>query len=353
MHTNVAAPYLRKLETPVTEIEELVEKVGLQIATKNHQIDESLEQLCKKLIPFSIEDLESLTVVPDDFIFSVPFEILRSNNQYLIEKYPISYKSANIIKLDYQTKNRKLKALCLFPNYIERKPNIVSNDGSTLEPLKYVENEKQVMLESSYLEADILEDLSASELKLILSDYSVFHFGGHAKADVSRPYLSIINEYSEQELIYSDQIEQMENNLDLVCLSACQTGLGKRTQGEGVRSLAKAFLASGAESVVYSLWNINDKSTSQIISQFYRLLGERETKDQALRNAKLHYLANASPGDRHPNYWSGLCLMGDMSALDTDALGIYGRTKKLFIVIFGLIVLSILLLWGMSQRQES
>ena len=74
--------------------------------------------------------------------------------------------------------------------------------------------------------------------------------------------------------------------LTIFVLSACNTSLGNIKEGEGVFSLARGFFYSGANSVVSSLWNVNDKSTSQIISSFYENLEKGKSKSSALRLAK-------------------------------------------------------------------
>lgn len=86
--------------------------------------------------------------------------------------------------------------------------------------------------------------------------------------------------------------------MDLVVLSACETGLGAWNPGDGSKSLAKAFIESGTGAVVYSLWNMNDISTQKIMGYFYQYLSKGQAKDEALRNAKLSYI-NEFSGDKN------------------------------------------------------
>ena len=82
---------------------------------------------------------------------------------------------------------------------------------------------------------------------------------------------------------------------DLVVLSACETGLGTVTQGDGVLGLQRGFHASGARSVVASLWNVNDAATSVLMEEFYKNLWRKEKplgKLEALRQAQLFVLNN-------------------------------------------------------------
>jgi CHAT domain-containing protein len=109
----------------------------------------------------------------------------------------------------------------------------------------------------------------------------------------------------------------MSNKLDMVTLSACETGLGTFKQGEGVRSLAVSFLNAGTRSIVYSLWEADDQSTSTIMALFYRYLQEGKNKDEALVEAKKTFLLTCSPDKRHPYYWAGFVIAGDTSPLDS------------------------------------
>jgi CHAT domain-containing protein len=82
-------------------------------------------------------------------------------------------------------------------------------------------------------------------------------------------------------------------NVDLAVLSACSTGLGQATQGEGMLSLQRAFQIAGAESTVASLWEVNDGTTLVLMTEFYRNLWERRmSKLDALREAQLWMLRN-------------------------------------------------------------
>jgi CHAT domain-containing protein len=76
-------------------------------------------------------------------------------------------------------------------------------------------------------------------------------------------------------------------------------------------SLAHAFNYAGSESILTSLWQIDEQSSTQILDYFYTYLEQGLPKDVALRQAKLDYLATAKGRTLHPQYWAGLVLMGD------------------------------------------
>jgi len=93
---------------------------------------------------------------------------------------------------------------------------------------------------------------------------------------------------------------------DLVVLSACQTGIGDIQSGEGVFGLKRAFILSGAKSLVMSLWSIPSKETVDLMSSFYTLLAEGKTKAEALRQAKLTVMKQ----NPHPFFWGAFVMTG-------------------------------------------
>ena len=96
----------------------------------------------------------------------------------------------------------------------------------------------------------------------------------------------------------------MNSRYDLVVLSACNTGLGKMVRGEGIMSIARAFVSSGSKNIVMSLWQVNDRSTSEIMKLFYGNISKGEKVGEALRNAKLMYLRKSAGLRSLPFYWS-------------------------------------------------
>ena len=101
-------------------------------------------------------------------------------------------------------------------------------------------------------------------------------------------------------------------DLDLVVLSACETGLGTVAGGEGVFGLQRAFHLAGARTVVASLWKVDDTATRKLMRLFYSKLWEQGMPAaEALRQAQLTVLSEAVGSGDRPYYWAGWVLSGD------------------------------------------
>ena len=97
--------------------------------------------------------------------------------------------------------------------------------------------------------------------------------------------------------------------LDLVVLSACQTGLGDISQGEGVFGLQRGFKKAGANSILMSLWEVDDKATQILMTQFYKNWLSGQGKRQALLSAQKFLRETEGGKYNEPKYWAAFILL--------------------------------------------
>ena len=113
------------------------------------------------------------------------------------------------------------------------------------------------------------------------------------------------------------EIEQLHLAADLVMLSACETARGNYMAGEGVASLARGFTVAGAHGLTANLWSVSDRASGKLLAAFFTHLKEGKRKPEALRLAKLDYLAETSTNAAAlPYFWASMVYFGNESPLE-------------------------------------
>lgn len=144
-------------------------------------------------------------------------------------------------------------------------------------------------------------------------------------------------------LLTPTEIRSMQITTELVSLTTCESYNGELIHNEGVRGMVEAFSRAGAKRILASLWKIDERSSSQIIANFFENLYKGEDPDFALQHAKIRFLNTAHPTEIHPFFWAGIELFGtptrypfsknDAKGLMTSLLLMLG----LFGLVFGLV----------------
>jgi CHAT domain-containing protein len=175
------------------------------------------------------------------------------------------------------------------------------------------------LAKASGAQADTWLDLEASEDNVEtrdISKYRVVHIATHGLLNAERPQftgvvLSLVGNKSEDGFLRTDEVFNLRLGSPLVMLSACETGLGKEKRGEGVIGLTRAFMYAGAPTVGVSLWSVADKSTADLMTDFYRRLFASSDvgASAALRESQLAMIAGKKYSA--PFYWAPFVLVGD------------------------------------------
>jgi CHAT domain-containing protein/tetratricopeptide (TPR) repeat protein len=180
------------------------------------------------------------------------------------------------------------------------------------------------LAKTSGTQADVWLDLDASEDNIDtrdISKYRVLHIATHGLLNAERPQftgvvLSLVGNKSEDGFLRTDEVFNLHLGSPLVMLSACETGLGKEKRGEGVMGLTRAFIYAGAPTVGVSLWSVADKSTADLMTDFYRRLLSAPASgpagvsaSAAMRDAQLAMITGKKYSA--PFYWAPFVLVGD------------------------------------------
>jgi CHAT domain-containing protein len=288
------------------------------------------------------ESINHLIFIPDGILHYLPFDALVRNDtitaepKYLVELYDISYAPsvsslAYLMQKERRGQHKKMLLAVGDPVYLSGNSkmfkgrdrhedalrDIYLNDGFELSSLPH--SRREVLRVANCFPDDEVEVLLQSQAKeesiksRLLEEYQIIHFACHGFLDEKTPMRSALiltmdDDSEEDGFLQVREISNLRLNADLVVLSACQTGKGRLENAEGVLGLPRTFFYAGARSTISSLWKINDKSTSEIMPDFYRFLATGLGKARSLRLAKLNMLKSRFS---HPFYWAAFVLNGD------------------------------------------
>ncbi len=156
---------------------------------------------------------------------------------------------------------------------------------------------------------------SLANLLDAMSTYEVLHFASHATIEEERPWRSRIHlgrtGSPQSATITAADIAGSRLDARLAVLSSCRSAGGRLLSGEGVQSLAGAFLVAGVPAVVATLWAVEDGSTRLFMRSFYDHLAEGAPVVEAVALAQLDF--RRDPGLRAPHHWAGFVVIGDGS----------------------------------------
>lgn len=202
-------------------------------------------------------------------------------------------------------------------------PDITNTDSNKRTLLDLNWTEREVTEIGGIIPGKIFLGERASEenFKKYAPDAGIIHLATHTMINEKEPMYSKLifspkDTSSEDGLLHTYELYNLDLNANLAVLSACNTGTGKLVRGEGIMSLARGFMYAGCPGIVMSLWPVDDKSTSQIMRTFYSALAQGADKATALRTAKLNYLKNAEDIKAAPYYWSGFVLIGNTNPVE-------------------------------------
>ncbi|MEZ4972184.1 MAG: CHAT domain-containing protein [Cyclobacteriaceae bacterium] len=283
------------------------------------------EKLSDAIVPKIPNGVSNLVIIPTGRMGVIPFEALftgpvkdideYSQLPYMLSQYSISYEfsAGLILQKNMDTNGRGADPSILLCAPVEFNPTTNLN---TLPGTEVEVNEIEQLFSARNLKAQKLLKGQADEDQIksgSIKDYQFLHFATHGIVDEENPELSRIflsQGDSEDGNLYSGEIYNLELNADLVALSACETGLGKISKGEGVIGLSRALVYAGARSIIVSFWNVADASTSKLMTDFYGFLLSGNSRDfaGALRAAKRNMIQEETYAA--PYYWAPFVVLG-------------------------------------------
>ncbi|EJF55098.1 hypothetical protein SapgrDRAFT_3461 [Saprospira grandis DSM 2844] len=325
------------------------------------------------------KQFDQLLIIPDAALAHIPFEALltaapKANSAYaelpyLIKDYAIYYNYS--LALWQENKQQQPKNNGQFLGFAasydgQAEPTSVLRSmqeqrlRSHLSPLPAARQEIDFLAQE--FSGQFLYDSLANEasFKRLAPNFSVIHLAMHGLLRPRQPLLSALafsenNDSIENNFLEAHEIAKLELNSDLLVLSACETGLGKFEQGNGVASLARSFMYAKVPALLVSLWQVNDLSTAYLMQAYYKNLAEGQAKSKALQAAKLQYLSNAEGVAQHPAFWAAFIQLGADHPIQLSA-GFWSSKLMLLATVFAsglsiLILLYIILRWKKKDQK--
>ncbi|BAY50249.1 TPR repeat protein (plasmid) [Scytonema sp. HK-05] len=338
-----------KSQDVITTVNELRLKLEKRSDLAN-TYQEKAQQVYNWLIhPFAKQlqqaQIETLVFIQDGILRSIPMAALYDGKQFLVEQYAIASTVSLTLLAPAQLNRKSLRVL----GFGLTKPSVV--DGPIFfEPLNYVKEEIDSIISILPGSKGLMDDAFTPERlkqELTQNAFEIIHLATHGKFGIdSRDTFLVTGKrigdvgttqrgktretrgQGEWELTQNPKLETHNYNekltmnqlyqiirevhqnksLELLTLTACETAVGSERDALGIAGIS---LQAGARSVVASLWQVDDESTAQLITQFYQQLRQGMSRAKALQLAQKNWLQQ-HPGDRkHPGYWAALILLGN------------------------------------------
>lgn len=272
----------------------------------------------KLFLPFEtgLQQLNRIIIIPDDELNYLPFEVLKNEKQnYLLEQFSFTYQYTAALFVSKKSKHSSQNILAFAPfsqqEYKTDSNVIFSKLNNSGDEIKDITGEKLANSEAT----------KGIFLKKV-NRFPVIHLATHASVNNKDPLQSFIAFHpSEKDFkLYAAEIYNLRmDSVNLVILSACETGAGQLVKGEGLMSLSRAFAYAGCPNIITSLWKAEDKTTAFLGKRIHYHISRNQPYDIALQKAKLDLLKSReiNPGFKTPEYWSNLVFIGNYEPVNT------------------------------------
>jgi len=273
--------------------------------------------------------IKHLIIIPDEMLFTIPFESLLWQDKYLVELFSVRYQYSSELWLNSVEKCKQRlpwHMLSIAPGFLSQEEweGYLAKRGMeqriSLAPLKYSleeVDELERLNRKANLPYRVLRGEFATEerVKQLMPQYSVLHFATHGVVDKARPelsglYLSVehgMGNSRDGGFLSLGEIYNQHLNANLAILSACKTGMGKIREGEGMTALPRGFLLAGVPNVIATLWDVDDLAAKELMIYFYDyVIKEDFSYTQALQLAKKKCIECG----KLPLDWAGFVLIG-------------------------------------------
>jgi CHAT domain-containing protein len=233
-----------------------------------------------------------LVLVPHGILHYVPFQALFDGERHLIDRFTVSYApSASIFTLcQRRPKSTASKALLM---------GVADAQAPSID-------DEIAKLHAILPDATVFtgSESTENELRRHGPNSRIVHIATHGHFRQDNPMFSSIRLAGSYLSLYD--LYELRLSAELVVLSGCATGLNVISAGDELMGLVRGLLQAGAQSLVLSLWDVNDRSTAEFMVAFYERLQSGSSKADSLRGAMTQIRAKYP----HPYHWGAFVLVG-------------------------------------------
>ncbi len=284
-------------------------------ADPQHPPQQAVRQMLRKLYALLIAPVAEylpaspgqLIIVPYGPLHTLPFHALYDGTHFLVEQFQMSYLSASNLLTQVEA-----SAASAISSISVQHPLVFGYSGQghlqhALEEAKLLTN---ILDARCYLE----EEATIARLSEQAPGSPIIHLATHGYSRLDAPNFSAVS-LADGRFNTIDAFNLDLRGCELVTLSGCETGLALSGGGDEQLGLGRAFLASGAHTLVMSLWPVEDSATSELMQRFYQNLLLGYSKVQALCEAQRVLIQGMNTAHTHPYYWAAFRLVGETGPL--------------------------------------
>jgi len=324
---------VRDAQTPDTQLKQSARKLDKIVMQPIHQL---------------LGNTHKILLSPDGALNLIPFEALvDENNDYLLKNYSFTYLTSgrDLLRLQTSFPSQQPSVIMADPAF-DRTADISSLPAKTrssnlseeiFSPLPGTQAEAKAIAALLNIKPLIGSQASKGNLQQLNSP-KMLHIATHGFFE--SPKQTAQNTFTDNPLLLSGlvlagvkkpQINSKDNGIltalettslnllgtKLVVLSACDTGIGEDSTGEGIYGFRRSLVIAGSESQVTSLWKVGDDATKDLMVDYYKGVLRNEGRSEALRQTQLKMLRGELGKDyQHPYYWAAFIPSGDWRPIE-------------------------------------
>lgn len=277
----------------------------IRLSPNAQAVSDKIGQLL--LAPLDVAAGKRIIIVPHGPLHYLPFQALRLDGKYLIQRNPMSIAPSISVAARLAQRTPTTTAELLAFGNPAVNPEVAN-------PLPGAEKEvHELAKEFPGAKLFFREQANKDNFEANAPQSKLVHIAAHAMADTLDPLHSkvlLADENGQANYLEAKDVLGLKlGNVAMVALSACESGLGRVENGDEVLGFTRSFLSAGTSTLLVSLWPVSDAATEHLMTTLYTDLAKGIEVQDAMRDAQLAVMANAETA--HPYYWAPFNLIGN------------------------------------------